>query len=158
MVKDANGLTIGQYSTAPASGEFVIAKTSGGLPFVLPIGPAGFLTFFNSIAGVNSIVEYTLPNCSGTPHLGSSIGYNTGLQAITLVPPGNLYGSIVYVAGTLQSPALVRSTLGGTNNSYPLNGTQAPTCQLVTPYIDPSPFSVAGTVDVSVFVLPFTVQ
>ena len=46
MVKDANGLTIGQYSTTPASGEFVIAKTSGGLPFVLPIWPCGISHVF----------------------------------------------------------------------------------------------------------------
>jgi len=158
-VKDANGLTIGQYFATPGAGEFVIAKTAAGAPFLLTIGPAGFLTFFNVMSGSNSTVEFTSPNCTGTPYLGGTSGYAGGSSnLLTLVPPGNLYGSIAYVAGTVQPALVVQSTLGGINNGYPLNGTPAPTCQNVTPYTDPAPFSVAGTVDVSVFVLPFSVQ
>jgi hypothetical protein len=40
-------------------------------------------------------------------------------------PPGNLYGSIVYVGGSVQQPLTVQSTMGASNNSHPLNGTQA---------------------------------
>jgi hypothetical protein len=157
MIKDANGSTVGQYSNTPGESEFVIAKTSGGQLFVLPINAAGFSVFLNNFSGTNSTLEYASADCSGTPYLGGASGYGNG-AAYTLVQPGNLYGSIVYVAGTLQQPLLVQSIFGGLPNSYPLNGAPAPTCQLVTAYTDPSPFSVAGTLDVSVFVLPFSVQ
>lgn len=158
MLKDANGLTVGQYMNAGA-GEFVLSKTAGGQLFYLQILASGFVPFVNAQPGSNSLVEYASTNCTGAAYLGSSSGYGNGTtQYLTVVPPGNLYGSTVYVAGTLQSPVLVQSRMGGVNNGYPLNGTPAPTCGAVTPYIDPAPYSVVGTFDVSVFVIPFSVQ
>jgi hypothetical protein len=157
MVKDANGSTVGQYSNTPGESEFVIAKTSGGQLFVLPINAAGFSVFLNNFSGTNSALEYASPDCTGTPYLGGTSGYGNGAP-YTLVQPGNLYGSIAYVGGSLQQPVLVQSTFGSLPNSYPLNGSPAPTCQIVTPYTDPAPFSVVGTLDVSVFAPPFTVQ
>jgi hypothetical protein len=158
-VTDTNGVTIGQYVDAGASG-FVIARTTSGKPFLLPINASGFITWVNPPTGANSVLEFASTDCSGTPYLGSSSGYTNGF-ILDLLPPGNLYASTVYVAGSLQTALLVKSTFGtgSGNNSWPLPpGGQTPICHLVTPYTDPFPYSVSGTLDVSVYVLPFSVQ
>jgi hypothetical protein len=150
MAKDANGLTVGQYFPSIGSGEFVVMKTAAGQPVSLPINPAGFGFYLNGAP--SGFVVFTSAKCTGTPYL-AVINNPTS----TVVPQGIVARSTVYVAGASTS-VTYQSELAVDLNGYPYpQGQGAPTC-VATALTTATVYSVTGTIDLSVYVLPFSVQ
>jgi hypothetical protein len=163
MVKDANGVTVGQYFPNYGGGEIVLMKTAAGQPFALPMDSNGFAAnWITPPIGAGSVIEFTSSNCTGTAYLGTAGGggyRGSAISPTAIVPPGIRFGSTVWVPGSVQPSIVVNSIVSfPTSSSYPLlPGQTAPVCGPET-YTDSWPFSVVGTFDLSVLAFPLSVQ
>jgi hypothetical protein len=150
-VADANGLTVGQYfpnsGPSPATGgpgELVLMKTAGGELFIMPIHQGGFGPV--TLPGTVQLF-FTTTDCSGTPYYsGDAIG--------TIIPAAAIFGSMAYVIGPQTQSIVAQSLMNVASSTYP--GT-APTFQTVA-FGSQTGYTILATVDLSVFVFPFTVQ
>jgi len=131
FIKDANGLAVGQ-ALGPLD---VLMHTSAGQAFEVQIVATGFV----QLAGL----YYLSTNCTGTAHVASTVGYEP-----QVIPRARVIGTTAYIPGVQQiTPAFFQSTSTGAACTFLPNG--APT---------PAAAAVVGTVDLSAFTPPFSLQ
>ena len=139
VVKDSNGTLIGFYAFSPTyingGRESVLIKTPAGAYFAVGINGAQFG------GGELSYIDYASSNCTGQAYVSDSFVDGT---APPVMPMAAVMGTTAYIPGTTPSTVAIQSQLtsaGCTTNSY--TGTELP---------------VSSTMDLSVFVPPFSVH
>jgi hypothetical protein len=128
-VQDSNGKVIGQYFSNGSS-SFVLV-TMNGNKFVVAVTPTGFSS--------SGTMYFTQFDCGGTPYMEPDTAYTDFALHPVIV------GSTIYLSGTQSSVITTLSTQS--------DGVCTPSYQ---PGI--TVYNVAGTVDLSIFVAPFSLH
>ena len=145
VVKDSNGTQIGFYAFGQTfinnGREFVLIKTPAGTYVAVGINGAQF-------GGQYTTLEYATTNCTGQAYVDDQ---NVDGTAPPVIPIAVVIGTTAYIPVSTTSTVAVQSQF---TNAFSNGG--PPSC--VANSFTATAFAVSSTMDLSVFVPPFSVH